>query len=31
MLPQAVRDKPETFLTDSHLKLTKEPPPDVLG
>jgi primosomal protein N' (replication factor Y) len=30
MLPQAVRDKPETFLTDSHLKLTKEPPPDVL-
>jgi len=30
MLPQAVRDKPETFLTDSHLKLVKEPPPDVL-
>ncbi len=24
MLPQAVRDKPETFLTDSHLKLVKE-------
>ncbi|GEP43633.1 replication restart helicase PriA [Brevifollis gellanilyticus] len=30
MLPQAVRDKPETFLTDSHLKLVKEPPADVL-
>ncbi len=30
MLPQAVRDRPETFLTDSHLKLVKEPPPDVL-
>lgn len=29
MLPQAVREKPETFLTDSHLKLAKEPPPDV--
>ncbi len=30
MLPQAVRQKPESFLTDSHLKLIKEPPPDVL-
>jgi primosomal protein N' (replication factor Y) len=30
MLPQAVRDKPETFLTDSHLKLTKEPSPEVM-
>jgi primosomal protein N' (replication factor Y) len=29
MLPQAVREKPETFLTDSHLKLAKEPPPEV--
>ncbi|TDU63074.1 replication restart DNA helicase PriA [Prosthecobacter fusiformis] len=29
MLPQAVREKPETFLTDSHLKLAKEPPPDI--
>ncbi|HYF36862.1 MAG TPA: primosomal protein N' [Prosthecobacter sp.] len=25
MLPQAVRDKPESFLTDSHLKLAHEP------
>jgi primosomal protein N' (replication factor Y) (superfamily II helicase) len=30
MLPQAVRDKPETFLTDSHLKLVKELPADVM-
>ncbi len=28
MLPQAVRSKPETFLTDSHLKLAQEPPPE---
>lgn len=30
MLPQAVRDKPETFLTDSHLKLVKELPAEVM-
>ncbi|MFO1484493.1 MAG: primosomal protein N' [Verrucomicrobiaceae bacterium] len=29
MLPQAVRDKPGSFVTDSHLKLVKEPPPEV--
>ncbi|SKB00152.1 replication restart DNA helicase PriA [Prosthecobacter debontii] len=29
MLPQAVREKPETFLTDSHLKLAKEPSPEI--
>lgn len=28
MLPQAVRDKPGSFVMDSHLKLVKEPPPD---
>jgi len=30
MLPQAVRDKPESFIMDSHLKLAKEPPADVM-
>lgn len=30
MLPQAVRDKPETFLTDSHLTLHQQPPPEVM-
>lgn len=30
MLPQAVRDKPESFITDSHLKLAHEPAPEVL-
>lgn len=30
MLPQAVRDKPETFLTDSLLKLPREPSADVM-
>ena len=30
MLPQAVRDKPETFLTDSHLQLVKELPAEVM-
>lgn len=29
MLPQAVREKPGSFITDSHLSLVKEPPPDV--
>ncbi len=29
MLPQAVREKPGSFVMDSHLKLLKEPPPDV--
>ena len=29
MLPQAVRSKPESFLTDSHLKLAREPSPEV--
>lgn len=28
MLPQAVRDKPGSFVMDSHLKLLREPPPD---
>ena len=28
MLPQAVRSKPESFLTDSHLKLAREPSPE---
>lgn len=28
MLPQAVREKPGSFLTDSHLSLVKEPPPE---
>jgi primosomal protein N' (replication factor Y) len=30
MLPQAVRDKPGSFVMDSHLKLLREPPPEVL-
>lgn len=30
MLPQAVRDRPETFLKDSHLKLVREPTPEGL-
>ncbi len=30
MLPQAVRDKPETFLKDSQLKLVKEPALELL-
>jgi primosomal protein N' (replication factor Y) len=29
MLPQAVREKPGSFITDSHLSLVKEPPPEV--
>ena len=29
MLPQAVRSKPESFLTDSHLKLAKEPSAEI--
>jgi primosomal protein N' (replication factor Y) len=29
MLPQAVREKPGSFVMDSHLKLVKEPPPDI--
>ncbi|WP_395751599.1 primosomal protein N' [Prosthecobacter sp.] len=28
MLPQAVRDKPGSFVMDSHLKQLREPPPD---
>lgn len=30
MLPQAVREKPGSFITDSHLKLVQEPPPEAL-
>ncbi len=30
MLPQAVREKPGSFVTDSHLSFVKEPTPDVL-
>jgi primosomal protein N' (replication factor Y) len=30
MLPQAVRDKPGSFVMDSHLKLLREPPPHEL-
>lgn len=30
MLPQAVRDKPESFIMDSHLKLAHEPSAEVL-
>ena len=30
MLPQAVRDKPESFITDSHLKLAGEPSAEVM-
>ena len=30
MLPQAVREKPESFITDSHLKLVHEPKPEEL-
>jgi primosomal protein N' (replication factor Y) len=30
MLPQAVREKPENFITDSHLKLAHEPTPELL-
>lgn len=29
MLPQAVREKPGSFVTDSHLKLVKSPAPEV--